>query len=57
MDENINNYWKHITLIVIENTYDNLIPHLFFKLSNIPKICQYYNNSSKKNINYISTYF
>ena len=48
MDENINNYWKHISFIVIENTYDNLIPNLFFKLLNIPKFFQDYNNSSKK---------
>ena len=47
-DQNIYNYFQHISFIAIENTYDNLIPNLFFKLSNIPKFFQTYNNSSKK---------
>ena len=43
-------YFEYINYIVIENSYNNLIPNLFNKVKKIPFLFQAYISSSKKTI-------
>ena len=47
-ENNSKDYFEYINYIVIENSYDNLIPNLFNKIKKIPFLVQDYISSSKK---------
>ena len=43
-------YFNYSTFIIIENSYDNLLPNQFKKLTEIPTILSNYNKARKKSI-------
>ena len=43
-------YFDYITVLIIENGYDNILPNLINKLSIIPNIISKYNSSNKSSI-------
>ena len=43
-------YFNYITVLIIENGCDNILPNLFNKLSTIPNIISKYNSSNKSSI-------
>ena len=43
-------YFNYSTFIIIENSYDNLLPNQFKKLTEIPNILSDYNRARKKSI-------
>jgi len=45
--EEIDIYSEHILFIIIENSYDNILPNHFKKIANIPEILKKYNEAKK----------
>ena len=45
--EEIEIYSEHILFIIIENSYDNILPNHFKKVTNIPEILMKYNETKK----------
>ena len=45
-DENYD-YFQYVTYLIIENTYDHILPNLYKKLIEFPKILYQYNNDQK----------
>ena len=47
LNENAENYLHYISYISIENSFDNLIPSVYSKIQQLPKLLQNYNGASR----------